>query len=91
MPNIIYGQFIAGSPLSFHLNPIEHETKIKSNIVSIAKPLYTKHEYQALPRFFVDEKLAIVSKNWQLNLSEKNYLYSINIINEKSISLTLLG
>ena len=44
----------AGS-CNHHLNPIEHKTKIKSNIVSIEKPLYTEHEYQALPRFFINE------------------------------------
>ena len=85
--NTTYGRFIVGSPLSFHLNSIENTTKIKSNIVSIENPLYTEHEYQALPRFFIDEKLAIVPKNWQLNSSEKNHLDSINIINEKSILL----
>ena len=42
---------------------------------------------QALPRFFIDEKLAIVPKNWQINSSEKKYLDSINVINEKSILL----
>ena len=47
--------------------------------------MHTEHEYQALPRFFIDEKLAIVPQNWQLNSSEKNYLDSINVINEKSI------
>ena len=66
---------------------MEHTTKIKSNIVSIENLLCKEHEYQALPRFFIDEKLAIVPKNWQLNSSEKNYLESINIINEKSILL----
>ena len=40
-----------------------------------------------MPRFFIDEKLATVLKNRQLNSSEKNYLDSINIINEKSILL----
>ena len=69
--NTTYGRFIVGSPLSFHLNSIENTTKIKSNIVSTENPLYTEHEYQALPRFFIDEKLAIVPKNWQLNSSEK--------------------
>ena len=38
MRNTTHGQFIVGSPLSFHLNPIEHTTKIKSNIVSIEYP-----------------------------------------------------
>ena len=66
---------------------MEHTTKIKSNIVSIENLLCKEHENQALPRFFIDEKLAIVPKNWQLNSSEKNYLESINIINEKSILL----
>ena len=89
MRNTIHGQFIVGFPLSFQLNPIEHTTKVKSNIVSIENPLLTEHEYQALPGFFLDEKLAIVPKNWQLNSSEKNYLDSINIINEKSILLEL--
>ena len=28
MRNTMHGQFIVGSPLSFHLNPIEHTTKI---------------------------------------------------------------
>ena len=37
----MHGQFIVGSPLSFHGNSIEHTTKIKSNIVSIEKLLYT--------------------------------------------------
>ena len=83
----MHGQFIVGFPLSFHLNPIEHTSKIKSNIVPIEKHLYTEHEYQALPKFFMDEKLAIVPKNWQLDSREKNYLDSINIINEKSILL----
>ena len=36
----MHGQFILGSPLSFHRNSIEHTTKVKSNIVSIEKPLY---------------------------------------------------
>ena len=54
MQNTMHEQFIVGSPLSFHLNPIEHTTKTKSNIVSIEKPLYTEHEYQALPRFLID-------------------------------------
>ena len=40
-----------------------------------------------MPRSFIREKLCSVPKNWQLNLSEKNYLNIINIINEKSISL----
>ena len=83
----MHGQFIVGSPLLFRLNPIEHTTKIKFNRVSIENPLYTEHEYQALPKFFIDEKLAIVPKNWQLNSSEKNYLDSTNTVNEKSILL----
>ena len=33
--NATHGQFIVGYPLSFYLNPIEHTTKIKFNIVSI--------------------------------------------------------
>ena len=63
MQNTMHGQFIVGSPLSFHLNPIEHATKIKSNIVSVENSLYTEHKYQALPRCFINEKLAIVPKN----------------------------
>ena len=54
---------LAPVPLSFHLNPIGHTTIIKSNIVSVEKLLTTKHEYKALPRFFIDENLAIVAKN----------------------------
>ena len=45
MRNAMHGQFIVGSPLLFHLNPIEHTTKIKSNIIPTEKPLYTEHEY----------------------------------------------
>ena len=52
MRNTMHGQLIVGFPLSFHLNPIEHTTKIKSNIVSLEKRLCTEHEYQALSRFF---------------------------------------
>ena len=74
------GHFLVGS---FNLNPIEHATKIKSNIISIEKPPYTEHEYQLLPRLFIDEKL--VRQNLKVNLSEKNYLDSNNIINKKSI------
>ena len=85
--NTMHRQFIVGFPLSFYLNPIEHKTKIKSNAVSIENYQYTEYVYQALPRFFIDEELAIVPKIWQLNSSEKNYLDSINIINEKSILL----
>ena len=56
--------------------------------MSVENSLYTEHKYQALPRCFINEKLTIVPKNWQLNSSEKkNYLDSINIINEKSILL----
>ena len=55
--------------------------------MSFENPLYTEHKDQALPGFFIDEKLPIVPKNWQLNSNEKNYLDSINIINEKSILL----
>ena len=71
MRNTMHGQLIVGSLLSFDLNPIEHTSKIKSNIVSLEKPLCTEHEYQALSRFFIDEKLAIVPKNGQLNSSGK--------------------
>ena len=70
MRNIMHGRFIVGSPQSFHLNPIEHTTKAKSNVVSIENSLYTEHEYQVLPKFFIDEKLAIVLKNWQLTSSK---------------------
>ena len=63
MRNIMHGQFIVGSSLSFHLNPIEHTTKAKSNVVSIENSLYIEHEYQVLPKFLIDEKLAIVLKN----------------------------
>ena len=87
MRNTMHGQLIVGSPLSFYLNPIEHTTKIKSNIASLEKPLCTEHEDQALSRFFIDEKLAIVPKNGQLNSSRKNYLNSVNLMNEKSILL----
>ena len=59
----MHGQFIVGFLLYYHLNPMEHTTKIKSNIVSIENLLCKEHEYQALPRFFIDEKLAIVPKN----------------------------
>ena len=52
MRNTTHEQFIVASPLSFHLNPIEHTTKIKSNLVSIENPLYTEREYQALPNIF---------------------------------------
>ena len=38
MRNTMYGRFIVDSPLSFYLNPIEHTTKTKSNIVSVEKP-----------------------------------------------------
>ena len=65
MRNIMHGRFIVGSPQSFHLNPIEHTTKAKSNVVSIENSLY-----QVLPKFFIDEKLAIVLKNWQLTSSK---------------------
>ena len=63
MRNTMHGQFIVGSALSFHLNPIELITKIKSNTVSFENPLYIEHKYQALPGFFIDEKLPIVPKN----------------------------
>ena len=33
--NTAYGQYLIGSPLSFHLNPIEHTTKIKTNIIDV--------------------------------------------------------
>ena len=65
MQNTMHGPFIVGSLLSFCFNPIEHATKIKSNMVSTEKPLYTEHEYQALSWVFIDEKLPIVPKNWQ--------------------------
>ena len=56
-------------------------------MVSIEKPLHKEHEDQAVPRFFIDEKLAVVPKSWQLNSGEKNYLDNINVINEKFILL----
>ena len=76
----MHGQFIIGSPLSFDVNPMEHGTKIKSDIVSAWKPLCTEHEYQALPRFFIDEKLAIVPKNWKLNSHEKKFTWTVLIL-----------
>ena len=78
--NKMHEQFIVGSTLSFHLNPIAHTTKVKFNTVS-------EYECQVLPRFFIDDKRAIDPKSWQLNSNEKNYLDSINVINEKSILL----
>ena len=47
MQNAMHGQFMVSSPLSFHLNLVERTT----NIVSVEKPLYTKHKYssQKLP------------------------------------------
>ena len=90
----MHGQFIIGSPLSFDVNPMEHGTKIKSDIVSAWKPLCTEHEYQALPRFFIDEKLAIVPKNWKLNSREKKFTWTVLILQMKNPSycdMTPLG
>ena len=70
----MHGQFIAGFPLSFHRNPMEHSTKIKSNIVSIENPVYREYKYQAFSKMLIDRNLAIVPKNWQLNSSEKKLL-----------------
>ena len=70
----MHGQFIVGFPLSFHRNPMEHSTNIKSNIVSIENPLYREYEYQAFSKMLIDKNLAIVPKNWQLNSSGKKLL-----------------
>ena len=81
------GDLYQALPIILSYNPREHTTKIKSNIVSSENNLYTEHEYQTLQSFFVDEKLVVVTKNWQLNSSENNYLDSMDIIGEKSILL----
>ena len=73
----IHGQFIVAYyiiPLSFHRNPMEHSSKIKSNIVSIENPLYREYEYEAFSKMLIDKNLAIVPKNWQLNSSGKKLL-----------------
>ena len=70
--NIIFGQFVVESSLSFRKNSIKYTNKIKFNLVSIENPLYTEHKYRALPIHFKHKKLDIVTKNWQLNLRQKS-------------------
>lgn len=57
----MHREFIVGIPLSFYLNPIKHETKIKSENMNT----------RPCEDFLKMKNYAVVPKIWQLNLSEK--------------------
>lgn len=54
--NTRYGQFLVGSPLSFHLSPVGFCTNILTNITKIEMPNYTIHQFQKLPLYFIKTK-----------------------------------
>ena len=52
MQSTIFGQLIAYS----RKNSKKYTNKIKINIIVIDNPLYTEHEYRALPIRFINKK-----------------------------------
>lgn len=81
--NTKFGQFVVGSPLSFHLNPVGFTTKVETNINKIKNPLYSEHDYTELPLLFIKDENELVPKDWVNTPTEQNYLNSIKISREK--------
>ena len=82
--NTRYGEFVIGSPLSFHLNTIGFATKVETNIMKLDNPVYTVHEYTQLPLKFIDYDHETVPKNWVNTSAEESYLTTIRISDENS-------
>ena len=76
-----------GSPLSFHLNPVEFSTNIITNIPELSMSLFTTHELPKLPLRFINEKNDVVPKNWVLTEDERAFLATIKVTEQNSYVL----
>ena len=85
--NTPYGMFDVGSPLSFHLNPVDFTTKIVTNIDHIDTPLYTEHDFLNLPFRFINKKNPVIPRHWQLSSDEWSYFDSIRVTKESCQAL----
>ena len=79
--NTPHGQFVNGSPLSFHLNPIVFDRDVHTNICKAhstpASCFYDKQSILLPKDFFKDD--SILLPKWQLNEKEKMYLDSLQL------------
>ena len=87
--NTPHGQFVNGSPLSFHLNPIVFDRDVHTNICKAhstpASCFYDKQSILLPKDFFKDD--SILLPKWQLNEKEKMYLDSLQLTEEESRDL----
>ena len=85
--NTIHGEFLAESPLSYHLNPIGYDFEIKTNIPKLNQaPPHTQHLPVQLPFSFFQVDCEVIP-HWELSDESKNYIESISVTNEESILL----
>ena len=85
--NTRYGMFPIGSPLSFHLNPVEFTTDIITNIPKLSMSPFTTHELPKLPLRFIGEEHDVVPKNWVLTEDERAFLATIKVTEQNSYVL----
>ena len=88
MKNTKYGEFVIGSPLSFHLATTESNTKLLTNIPCGDVKSYTElPHYIKLPLFFHSEEHEAYPKDWALNEREFAFLQSLCLGPEDSYEI----
>ena len=88
MKNTKYGEFVIGSPLSFHLAPNEFTTKVVTNIPSGNVRTFSKSPHSMiLPIVFHDEGHDAYPKDWVLDKRELTFLQSLCVTSEASYKI----
>ena len=89
--NTKYGDFPLGSPVSFHLQPIEDNFHILSNITkSIDNSIIKSSVYGSagnLPFEFLKIENIVVPKEWTFSKEEEEFLQQLQIDNCESLSI----
>ena len=86
-----FGNFVNGSPLSFHLHPIgfdrEVHTNIEKNYQDISNSSTASKKNISSPIKFMPEDSELIPDWQQLSQKERNFITSLRISNEESTLL----
>ena len=89
--NTKYGDFPLGSPISFHLQPIEDNFHILSNITKSIDNSIIKNSVCGsacnLPFEFLKIENVVVPKEWTFSKEEEEFLQQLRIENCESLSI----
>ena len=85
--NTKYGEFVVGSPLSFHLAPIELNHTYVTNILGLPSPVYSTFPFVPLPLAFHPDDHDAFPTDWLLNEHEIRFLRKLELTQEQSYQM----